>query len=71
LLDFVLNTFILLRDSSELGKNASAIWKKENMISKNIFRLDWHKYDEKENNAEQTKLVDNKSYLDWIIEKTI
>ncbi len=68
--DFVLNSFILLRDSSELGKLAKADWKKENMIAKNILRLDWHKEDEKENNADQTKLVDNKTYLDWIIEKT-
>ncbi|MDZ4712639.1 MAG: DEAD/DEAH box helicase family protein [bacterium] len=68
--DFVLNSFILLRDSSELGKLAKADWKKENMIAKNILRLDWYKEDEKENNADQTKLVDNKTYLDWIIEKT-
>ena len=42
---------------------------KENMIDKHILRLDWHKEDEKENNADQTKLVDGKSYLDWIMEK--
>src|SRR5207249_522462 len=68
---FILNSFILLRDSSELGKLPKADWKKTNMIAKNIFRLDWHKHDEKDNNADQTKLVDNKTYLDWIIEKTI
>jgi len=67
---FSLNSFILLRDSSELGKLAKADWKKENMIAKNILRLDWHKQDEKENNADQTKWVDNKTYLDWIFEKT-
>jgi hypothetical protein len=69
--NFSLNSFILLRDSSELGKFAEADWKKENLIAKNILRLDWHKLDEKENNADQTKLVDNKTYLDWILEKTI
>ena len=68
--DFSLNSFILLRDSSELGKLARPDWKKENMIVKNILRLDWHKLDEKGNNADQTKLVDNKTYLDWIMEKT-
>jgi len=68
--DFVLNSFILLRDSSELGKHSNSDWKKGNMIDKNILRLDWHKQDEKENNADQTKLVDNKTYLDWIMEKT-
>lgn len=68
--EFSLNSFILLRDSSELGKIAKADWKKENMIAKNILRLDWHKQDEKENNADKDKLVDSKTYLDWIIEKT-
>jgi len=67
--DFVLNSFLLLRDSSDLGKRKSSYWKKENMIAKNILRLDWHKHDEKENNADQTELVEGKSYLDWIIER--
>ena len=69
--EFSLNSFILLRDSSELGKISKADWKKDNMIAKNILRLDWHKLDEKENNADQDKLVDSKTYLDWILEKTI
>lgn len=69
--EFSLNSFILLRDSSELGKHSNSDWKKENMIAKNILRLDWHKLDEKENNADQTKLVENMTYLDWIIEKTV
>ncbi len=69
--EFSLNSFILLRDSSELGKVAKADWKKDNMIAKNILRLDWHKLDEKENNADQDKLVDSKTYLDWILEKTL
>jgi len=66
--EFSLNSFILLRDSSELGKIAKSDWKKDNMISKNILRLDWHKLDEKENNADQTKMVDGKNYLDIIFE---
>lgn len=69
--DFSLNSFILLRDSSELGKHANADWKKENMIAKNILRLDWHKEDERESNADRTKWVDHKTYLDWIVEKAI
>jgi len=69
--EFFLNSFILLRDSSELGKYSKVDWKKENMINKNILRLDWHKRDEKENLTDLSKLVDNKTYLDWIIEKTI
>jgi hypothetical protein len=69
--EFCLNSFILLRDSSELGTKASqdAVWKKQNMIDKNILRLDWHAKDEQGNNADQAKLVDGKSYLDWIVEK--
>lgn len=64
--EFIINSFILLRDSSELGKLAKPEWKKNNMINKNIFRLDWHTYDEKENKADQSKLVDGKTYLELI-----
>ncbi|MEK0330617.1 MAG: hypothetical protein QQN49_05190, partial [Nitrosopumilus sp.] len=67
--DFVLNSFLILRDSSDLGKRKSAEWKKENMIEKNILRLDWHKHDEKENKADQTELVEGKTYLDWMMER--
>ena len=71
--EFSLNSFILLRDSSELGKSAKQDdkWKKQNMIDKHILRLDWHNTDEKGSVADQTKLVDSKTYLDWIIEKTV
>lgn len=68
--EFIINSFILLRDSSELGSFAKAEWKKDNMIAKNILRLDWHRHDEKENNADQEKLVDGMTYLDWIFKKT-
>jgi hypothetical protein len=67
--DFILNSFILLRDSSELGKYANAEWKRDNMISKNILRLDWHKKDEKESDVDQTKWVEDRTYLDWIFER--
>jgi hypothetical protein len=68
--EFCLNSFILLRDSSELGTKASqdAVWKKQNMIDKHILRLDWHARDEQGDIADQVKLVDGKSYLDWMIE---
>jgi len=69
--EFALNSFILLRDSSELGKNQTSQWKMDNMIAKNILRLDWHCRDERGSDAGYTKLVENKNYLDWIIEKTI
>ena len=69
--DFVLNSFILLRDKSELGKNQSAQWKKDNMIAKNILRLDWHLEDEKGNHTDKANWVDEKNYLNWILEKTI
>lgn len=68
--DFVVNSFLLLRDSSDLGKRKSSEWKKENMIAKNILRLDWHSKDERDNNADQTELVEEKTYLDWMIEQT-
>ena len=41
------------------------------MIAKNILRLDWHSKDERENNADQTELVEDKTYLDLIMEQTI
>jgi|GEM_PF-1169066 len=69
---FVLNSFMLLRDSSELGTISDAAWKRKNMIAKNIFRLDWHEFNERGqgHHADRTKLVDGKSYLDWLLEKT-
>lgn len=69
--DFDINSFLLLRDSSELGKTANAEWKKKEMISKNILRLDWHERNEKENITDPDKLPDGKSYLDWIFEKSL
>ena len=69
--EFILNSFILLRDSSELGKIAKSDWKKDNMISKNIFRLDWHNLNEKENTTDKSHWVDGKTYLDWLIDKTL
>ena len=65
---FVLNSFLLLRDSSILGFNKPNDWIKENLIDKNIFRLNWHETDEKENKVAVTKLPDNKGYLDLIID---
>jgi hypothetical protein len=66
---FILNSFLLLRDSSELGNHKSLDWVKENLIGKNIFRLNWHETDEKENKIAIDKLPDNKSYLDLLIER--
>ena len=68
---FVLNSFLLLRDSSVLGFNNPPNWIKENLIDKNIFRLNWHETDEKNYKVAIDKLPDNKSYLDLIIEKII
>lgn len=59
---------MLLRDSSPFGIRKPDKWKKENMIAKNIFRLDWHETKEDWiSKADQTELVDGKSYLDWIV----
>lgn len=70
--EFILNSFILLRDSSELGKKQTAQSKRivDDMISKNILRLDWDAEDEKQNKADIRKLVDGKSYLDLMMERT-
>ncbi len=64
---FQLNSFLLLRDSSELGDGEDVDWIKENMLEYNIFRLDWHK--EKENGSTSSLFNDEKSYLDLMFEK--
>jgi hypothetical protein len=69
--EFTLNSFILLRDTSDLGKHIDSDWKKTHLISKSIFRLDWHKENEKGNITNQTDWVDGKTYLDWMMEKTL
>ena len=68
---FILNSFLLLRDSSMLGFNKSEDWIKENLIDKNIFRLNWHDTDEKDNIVNVEKLPESKNYMELIIEKTI
>jgi len=68
---FVLNSFLLLRDSSMLGFNKPNDWIKENLIDKNIFRLNWHETDEKEKIVNVDKLPEGKNYLELIMKKTI
>ena len=64
---FCLNSFLLLRDSSELGKNEPIAWAEENMLVYNILRLDWH---EKTEDGSTSQLFNNeKSYLDLMFEK--
>ena len=64
---FQLNSFLLLRDSSELGKDQSVAWIEENMLAYNILRLNWH---EKIEDGSTGKLFkDEKSYLDLMFEK--
>jgi hypothetical protein len=67
---FVLNSFLLLRDSSDMGttgNNAKYDWQKENMIDKNIYRLNWHTKDEKENFVDKSKLPNGNSYIDLMM----
>jgi len=66
---FVLNSFILLRDSSVLGFNKPNDWIKENLIDKKIFRLNWHKTNERLETVTRDKLPEGKNYLELIIEK--
>ncbi len=71
---FILNSFLLLRDSSEMGKigaSAKLGWQQENMIDKNIFRLNWHDVDERGADVTLDKLPNGKSYLDLIVEKSL
>jgi len=68
---FILNSFLLLRDSSMLGFNKPNEWVKHNLIDKNIFRLNWHSTDEKGNYVAINKLPDCKNYLELIMAKTL
>ena len=64
---FCLNSFLLLRDSSSLGKDQSDEWVEENMLAYNILRLNWH---EKTEDGSTSRLFkDQKSYLDLMFEK--
>ncbi len=64
---FQLDSFLLLRDSSELGRQEDFDWITENMLAYNILRLDWHQ--KKENGSTSKCLNDEKSYLDLMFEK--
>lgn len=77
--EFAIHSFILLRDSSLIGKdllpqsNTNDAQKiKEEFIPKNILRLDWHEYKEDDaREAKSLKLIEGKSYLDIIFEKVL
>ena len=64
---FCLNSFLLLRDSSDLGKEQSDEWVEENMMAYNIQRLNWH--ETTENGSTGKLFKDEKSYLDLMFEK--
>ena len=64
---FQLDSFLLLRDSSELGVGQDVNWINEEMLAFNILRLDWH--DKKEDCSTSKLFNDEKSYLDLIFEK--
>jgi len=65
---FCLNSFLLLRDSSELGRDQSDKWIEENMLAYNILRLDWH--EKAEDSSTSQPFRDQKSYVDLMFEKT-
>ena len=65
---FCLNSFLLLRDSSELGKDEPAKWVEKNMLAYNILRLDW--YEKTEDGSTSQLFNHEKSYLDLMFEKT-
>ena len=63
---FHLNSFILLRDSSELGNGQTAEWIVENMEDYHIFRLNWH---EKTEEGSTSRFSERKSYLEVMFER--
>ena len=64
---FRLHSFLLLRDSSQLGEDQTTDWVEENMLAYNILRLNWH---EKTEDGFTSPFRDRKSYLDLMFEKT-
>ena len=64
---FCLNSFLLLRDSSKLGREKPTKSVEDNMLAYNIFRLDWHK--KTEDGSTSRLFRDQKSYLDLMFEK--
>ncbi len=65
---FQLNSFLLLRDSSELGDGEDDVdWIKKNMLAYNILRLDWH--EKKEDGSKSQLFNGEESYLDLMFEK--
>jgi hypothetical protein len=69
----IVNSFILLRDrkdrKTELGYAMSLDWTKENMISKNVLRLNWAENNEKGIGIDPKELPEGKKYLDWMMDK--
>ena len=63
---FHLNSFILLRDSSELGNGQTAEWIAENMEDYHILRLNWH---EKTEEGSTSRFSERKSYLEVMFER--
>ena len=62
---FHLNSFILLRDSSELGNEQTEEWIAENMVDYHILRLNWH---EKTEDGSTSLFCERKSYLEVMFE---
>ena len=70
----VLNSFLLLRDSSVMGTVGAVSkynWQRENMINNHILRLNWHATDEGGQTVAENKLPEGKSYLEWMMDRTI
>lgn len=69
-----LNSFLLLRDSSNMGaigKSLQLDWQKENMISRNILRLNWHEKLENGGYQDLSKLPERKNYLELMMENIL
>ena len=64
---FCLNSFLLLRDSSELGSGETVAFVEDNMLPYNILRLDWHEKTEDGSTSQLFK--GQKSYLDLMFDK--
>lgn len=64
------HSFMVLRDSSKMGKrpNQSAEWARENLLPRNVLRLDWHPTNEDGHTSERADLWGGRTYLDLMFE---
>lgn len=67
------HSFMLLRDSSQLGREQShrgdLDWLRRNLVNRNLLRLDWHRHREDGSPSDFFALFNGLSYLDIMLQR--